>query len=167
MGASGPAPTAYTVMLTAMCLLLLAFVLLRLAYALRRRHKLLAWSTGFHALCLLWTVVRSAYWIAMLAQADMSYLALYLLYWFPTPIQCVLRIDQSVASPTSRRLMDGGRQVRQLLAAHPLLPAGHHGRRLAQALAQRLPAALLPAHGLHGHLHGRLGLQLVLRYLGR
>lgn len=91
MVASGHAPTVYTVLLTAMCLLLLVFVLARLSLALRRRHKLLAWATGFHALCLGWTVVRSAYWIAMLAQVDMSYLALYLLYWFPTPIQCVAR----------------------------------------------------------------------------
>lgn len=89
MSSSSHAPTAYTVLLTAMCLLLLVFVLARLARALRNRNKLLAWSTGFDALCLLWTVVRSAYWIAMLAQVDMSYLALYLLYWSPTPIQCV------------------------------------------------------------------------------
>ncbi|RLN60444.1 hypothetical protein BBJ28_00023192 [Nothophytophthora sp. Chile5] len=80
-------PTVYTLLLTGMCLLLALFLLTRLLVALRNKNKLLAWSTCFYALCLLWTVVRSAYWIIMLSQESMPYLTLYLLYWSPTPIQ--------------------------------------------------------------------------------
>ncbi|RLN55469.1 hypothetical protein BBJ29_006793 [Phytophthora kernoviae] len=80
-------PTVYTVLLTGMCLLLALFLLTRLLVALRNKNKLLAWSTGFYVLCLLWTGVRSAYWVIMLTQESMRYLTLYLLYWSPTPIQ--------------------------------------------------------------------------------
>ncbi|KAE8977204.1 hypothetical protein PF011_g23746 [Phytophthora fragariae] len=80
-------PTAYTLMLTGMCLLLALFLLTRLLVALRNKNKLLAWSTGFHVLCLLWTAVRAAYWIIMSTQQSLRYLTLYLLYWSPTPIQ--------------------------------------------------------------------------------
>ncbi|KAG6614486.1 uncharacterized protein IUM83_04188 [Phytophthora cinnamomi] len=80
-------PTVYTLLLTGMCLLLALFLLTRLLVALRNRNKLLAWSTGFHVLCLLWTGVRAAYWIIMSTQSSMRYLTLYLLYWSPTPIQ--------------------------------------------------------------------------------
>ncbi|KUF77088.1 hypothetical protein AM587_10005359 [Phytophthora nicotianae] len=80
-------PTVYTLLLTGMCLLLALFLLTRLLVALRNKNKLLAWSTGFYVLCLLWTGVRAAYWIIMSAQSSMRYLTLYLLYWSPTPIQ--------------------------------------------------------------------------------
>ncbi|CAH0493806.1 unnamed protein product [Peronospora farinosa] len=80
-------PTLYTLLLTAMCLLLALFLLTRLLVALRNKNKLLAWSTGFYLLCLLWTGVRAAYWIIMSTQSNMRYLTLYLLYWSPTPIQ--------------------------------------------------------------------------------
>lgn len=80
-------PTVYTLLLTAMCLLLALFLLTRLLVALRNKNKLLAWSTGFYVLCLLWTGVRAAYWIIMSTQSSMRYLTLYLLYWSPTPIQ--------------------------------------------------------------------------------
>jgi hypothetical protein len=80
-------PTVYTLLLTAMCLLLALFLLTRLLAAARNKNKLLAWSTGFHVLCLLWTIVRAAYWIIMSTQESMRYLTLYLLYWSPTPIQ--------------------------------------------------------------------------------
>ncbi|KAH7484222.1 hypothetical protein PRIC1_003521 [Phytophthora ramorum] len=80
-------PTVYTLLLTGMCLLLALFLLTRLLVALRNKNKLLAWSTGFYVLCLLWTGVRAAYWILMSTQASMRYLTLYLLYWSPTPIQ--------------------------------------------------------------------------------
>lgn len=84
---SSYSPTVYTLLLTGMCLLLALFLLTRLLVALRNKNKLLAWSTGFYALCLLWTGVRSAYWLMMLSQESMRYLTLYLLYWSPTPIQ--------------------------------------------------------------------------------
>ncbi|KAG7389520.1 hypothetical protein PHYPSEUDO_010165 [Phytophthora pseudosyringae] len=80
-------PTVYTLLLTAMCVLLALFLLTRLLVALRNKNKLLAWSTGFYVLCLLWTGVRAAYWIIMSTQSSMRYLTLYLLYWSPTPIQ--------------------------------------------------------------------------------
>ncbi|KAG2978082.1 hypothetical protein PC129_g3784 [Phytophthora cactorum] len=80
-------PTVYTLLLTGMCLLLALFLLTRLLVALRNKNKLLAWSTGFYVLCLLWTGVRAAYWIIMSTQSSMRYLTLYLLYWSPTPIQ--------------------------------------------------------------------------------
>ncbi|POM58289.1 Hypothetical protein PHPALM_37083 [Phytophthora palmivora] len=70
-----------------MCVLLALFLLTRLLVALRNKNKLLAWSTGFYVLCLLWTAVRAAYWIIMSTQSSMRYLTLYLLYWSPTPIQ--------------------------------------------------------------------------------
>ncbi|TDH66905.1 hypothetical protein CCR75_007489 [Bremia lactucae] len=80
-------PTVYTLLLTGMCLLLALFLLTRLVVALNNKNKLLAWSTGFYLLCLLWTVVRAAYWIIMTTQSSLRYLTLYLLYWSPTPIQ--------------------------------------------------------------------------------
>ncbi|GAB9467954.1 hypothetical protein Gpo141_00005282 [Globisporangium polare] len=80
-------PTIYTLLLTGMCLALLLFILTRLLASARNKNKLLSWSTCFHVLCLLWTVVRSAYWILLQTREKISYLELYLLYWFPTPIQ--------------------------------------------------------------------------------
>ncbi|KAG1685150.1 hypothetical protein DVH05_011345 [Phytophthora capsici] len=80
-------PTIYTLLLTGMCLLMALFLLTRLLVALRNKNKILAWSTGFYVLCLLWTGVRAAYWIIMSTQSSMRYLTLYLLYWSPTPIQ--------------------------------------------------------------------------------
>ncbi|KAI9914106.1 hypothetical protein PsorP6_005712 [Peronosclerospora sorghi] len=80
-------PTIYTLLLTAMCVLLALFLLTQLLVALRNKNKLLAWSTGFYVLCLLWTGVRASYWIIMSTQSSMRYLTLYLLYWSPTPIQ--------------------------------------------------------------------------------
>uniref|UniRef100_K3X8B5 Uncharacterized protein n=1 Tax=Globisporangium ultimum (strain ATCC 200006 / CBS 805.95 / DAOM BR144) TaxID=431595 RepID=K3X8B5_GLOUD len=85
MGA--PAPTVYTVLLTAMCLALLLFLLTRLLASLRNKNKLLSWSTCFYLLGLLWTVVRSTYWIMLQTREQITYLELYLLYWMPTPIQ--------------------------------------------------------------------------------
>lgn len=84
---SAPEPTTYSLLLTAMCLALLLFILTRLAASVRRRDKLLSWSSSFHVLCLLWTVVRAAYWILLQTRAQLPYLVLYLLYWVPTPIQ--------------------------------------------------------------------------------
>lgn len=80
-------PTIYTFFLTVMCLLLLVFLVAQLLLSLRNKNKLLSWSTCFYVLCLLWTVVRSTYWIMMQTRESMTYLELYLLYWFPTPIQ--------------------------------------------------------------------------------
>lgn len=80
-------PTIYTVLLTGMCLALLLFILTRLLASVRNKNKLLSWSTSFYVLCLLWTVVRSTYWILLQTREKISYLELYLLYWFPTPIQ--------------------------------------------------------------------------------
>ncbi|TMW63083.1 hypothetical protein Poli38472_005701 [Pythium oligandrum] len=80
-------PTIYTFLLTIMCLALLVFTLLQLLRAVQNKNKLLAWSTCFYVLCLLWTVVRSTYWIMIQTRETMTYLELYLLYWFPTPIQ--------------------------------------------------------------------------------
>lgn len=77
----------YTVLLTAMCFGLLLFLSTRLLLSLRNRNKLLSWSTCFYLLCLLWTLVRLAYWIMVQTREDLTYLQLYLLYWFPTPIQ--------------------------------------------------------------------------------
>ncbi|DAZ94462.1 TPA: hypothetical protein N0F65_003498 [Lagenidium giganteum] len=80
-------PTIYTFFLTVMCLVLLVFLLAQLLLSLRNKNKLLSWSTCFYILCLLWTVVRSTYWIMIQTRESMTYLELYLLYWFPTPIQ--------------------------------------------------------------------------------
>lgn len=77
----------YTLLLTAMCFGLLLFLATRLLLSMRNRNKLLSWSTCFYLLCLLWTVVRLAYWIMVQTREDLTYLQLYLLYWFPTPIQ--------------------------------------------------------------------------------
>ncbi|KAJ0410217.1 hypothetical protein P43SY_002549 [Pythium insidiosum] len=80
-------PTIYTLLLTIACLALLVFTLTRLLLSMRNKNKLLSWSTCFYVLCLMWTVVRSTYWIMIQTRESMTYLELYLLYWFPTPIQ--------------------------------------------------------------------------------
>jgi hypothetical protein len=80
-------PTIYTFILTVMCLLLLVFLIAQILLSLWNKNKLLSWSTCFYLLCLLWTVVRSIYWIMIQTRENMTYLELYLLYWFPTPIQ--------------------------------------------------------------------------------
>jgi hypothetical protein len=82
-------PTVYTLLLTLMCLGLLVFTLAQLLLSMRNKNKLLSWSTCFYVLCLLWTVVRSTYWIMIQTRESMTYLELYLLYWVPTPIQYV------------------------------------------------------------------------------
>jgi hypothetical protein len=89
MAAHDHDPTVYTLLLTLMCLGLLVFTLAQLLLSMRNKNKLLSWSTCFYVLCLLWTVVRSTYWIMIQTRESMTYLELYLLYWVPTPIQYV------------------------------------------------------------------------------
>lgn len=83
-------PTIYTLFLTIMCISLMVFTLTRLLLSFRNKNKLLSWSTCFYILCLMWTVVRSTYWMMIQTRESMTYLQMYLLYWFPTPIQYVL-----------------------------------------------------------------------------
>lgn len=63
------------------------FLVVQLVLSMHNRNKLMSWSTCFYLMCLLWTFVRVTYWVMLESQKSMTYLELYLLYWFPTPIQ--------------------------------------------------------------------------------
>lgn len=80
-------PTVYTSYLVGICTSLMVYLLYQLFLSLHNKNKLFSWSTCFYALCLVWTVIRVTYWILLECKQDITYLELYLLYWFPTPIQ--------------------------------------------------------------------------------
>ncbi|OQR87130.1 hypothetical protein THRCLA_22935, partial [Thraustotheca clavata] len=77
----------YTWTLIVMCLALMAFLLVKIAMGFRKKSKLLSWATCFDCMCLLWCLVRVVFWMTLELRDEITYLELYLLYWFPTPIQ--------------------------------------------------------------------------------
>ncbi|KDO27050.1 hypothetical protein SPRG_07761 [Saprolegnia parasitica CBS 223.65] len=82
-----PAEKVYTWTLIVMCLSLMLFLLVKLGHGFRNKSKKLSWATCFDCICLLWTIVRVSFWMSLELRDHMTYLELYLLYWFPTPIQ--------------------------------------------------------------------------------
>ncbi|KAF0693121.1 Aste57867_15867 [Aphanomyces stellatus] len=84
---SSAAEKVYTWTLVIMCVLLMLYLLVKLAMVFRNKSKLMSWSTCFYCLCLLWVTVRVSFWISIELRDRITYLELYLLYWFPTTIQ--------------------------------------------------------------------------------
>ncbi|RHY88538.1 hypothetical protein DYB35_005227 [Aphanomyces astaci] len=81
------AEKVYTWTLVFMCVLLMLFLVVKLAMVFFNKSKVMAWSTCFYCLCLVWVTVRVSFWISIELRDRMTYLELYLLYWFPTTIQ--------------------------------------------------------------------------------
>ncbi|RHY28375.1 hypothetical protein DYB32_006024 [Aphanomyces invadans] len=81
------AEKVYTWTLVFMCVMLMLYLVGKLAMVFLNKSKVMAWSTCFYCLCLLWVTVRVSFWISIELRDRMTYLELYLLYWFPTTIQ--------------------------------------------------------------------------------
>ncbi|CAK4612011.1 hypothetical protein LEN26_006307 [Aphanomyces euteiches] len=77
----------YTWSLVLMCVLLMLYLIIKLAMVFLTKSKVMAWSTSFYCLCLVWVAVRVSFWVLIEVWDRMTYLQLYLLYWFPTTIQ--------------------------------------------------------------------------------
>ena len=51
-------------------------------------HSLLSFGTAFHALTLLWLIIRGLFWIlTVVGTTEMSMWLFYALYWMPVPIE--------------------------------------------------------------------------------